>query len=309
MPLTEDAFDRLAPLGLPLDLDTLAPRILSLLPIGLQIDDASHCTVYVNRGFTNLFGYELADIQRNDDWFEKVYPDPAYRASVRAVWEERTRTAIESDALAESYERIVRCKDGSDKVVEFNLRRVGDYFIYLYIDVSARHELAAELRRLAHTDELTGLANRRCFFEIGTELIRSTLRPLSVLTFDIDHFKAVNDGRGHAAGDHVLVEVATRVRAILAPGQTLARLGGEEFGILLPGCGESEARIIAERLRTVIAHRSITLAAAQIGVTVSVGGACAPGPVGDLDALLLRADHALYAAKRAGRDKVRFAPR
>lgn len=307
MPLTRDAVASLAQLGLLWNLSEVAPKVLDLLPIGLQIDDLNHQTLYVNQSFTTLFGYELSDISENDLWFELVYPDPAYRRSARSAWETRIGLASQSDAVLDCYERVVRCKDGSDKAVEFHIRRVGDYFVYLHIDVSSRYEMAAELRRLANTDALTGIANRRRFFEIGSELVQAGQLPLSVLTFDIDYFKAVNDGRGHAAGDHVLVDIAACCAAVLAEEHTLARLGGEEFGVLLPGCDVPEARAIAERLRSAVEHRVVSLAPEPVQVTISIGGACDRVRRTDLDGLLLRADHALYSAKRAGRNMVHFA--
>ncbi len=97
MPLADDAFDSLAQLGPLRDLSALAPKILDLLPIGLQIDNLEHQTLYVNRSFTALFGYLPKDIELNDRWFELVYPDPAYRAMARAIWEERVRTVSEFD--------------------------------------------------------------------------------------------------------------------------------------------------------------------------------------------------------------------
>lgn len=307
MSVTRDEISSLTQLGLLWNLSEFAPKVLDLLPIGLQIDNLDHQTLYVNQSFTALFGYELQDIAQNDSWFEIVYPDPVYRASARAAWEARIGLATKSDAVLDCYERVVRCKDGSDKVVEFHIRRVGDYFVYLHIDVSSRYEMAAELRRLANTDTLTGIANRRRFFEIGCELIRADRLPLSLLTFDIDYFKAVNDGRGHAAGDHVLVDIAACCAAVLDDDQTLARLGGEEFGVLLPGCGVRQARVIAERLRRAVEERVVPLALEPVQVTISIGGACDSRHPADLDGLLLRADHALYSAKRAGRNMVHFA--
>ncbi|MCB8874672.1 GGDEF domain-containing protein [Acidisoma silvae] len=309
MPSADDAFASLTQLGLLHDLSGFVPKVLDLLPIGLQIDNLDHQTLYVNRSFTALFGYGLKDIEYNDLWFDLVYPDPVYRAFVKARWLENVQAATEQDTSIDGYERLVRCKSGVDKVVEFYIRRVGDFFVYLYIDVSPRHAMAAELRRLAHTDELTGLPNRRFFFEMGAELFAARRRPLSLLTFDIDHFKSVNDGRGHAAGDQVLVEVAARCRAVLEDGQTLARLGGEEFGVLLPGCGAGQAQAVAERIRLAVAEQPIALPPEPVQVTVSVGGACDATEAGDLGSLLLRADHALYAAKRGGRNKTRFTTR
>lgn len=254
-----------------------------------------------------MLGYELADIAENDDWFRLAYRDPVYRALVRREWAAHIDNAASTNSLVEPQERLVDCKNGERKVMEFHLRRVGDYYIYLHIDVSARYHLAAELRRLANTDTLTGVANRRKFFEMGTASVSLASGALAVLVFDLDQFKTVNDEYGHAVGDQVLVEVTVRCRAVLAAGQLLARLGGEEFGVLLPACDRGAAVDLAERLRAAIASTPMTIASAVLTATISVGGACGlSGETDNIDMLLVRADRALYAAKRAGRNQVCF---
>ncbi len=176
----------------------------------------------------------------------------------------------------------------------------------MYIDVTARHRLEAELRRLANTDALTGVANRRRFFEMAAAVMADGGR-LAVLVFDIDHFKAVNDGYGHAVGDQVLVEVARRCGEALEEEQPLARLGGEEFGVLLPGCDQAAAAAVAARLHAAVAQPAGARAARLPHVTISIGGACGASDGVAFDTLLMRADRALYAAKRAGRNQARFA--
>ena len=280
--------------------------ILNLLPIGVQIDDPGHRTIYVNDSFTQMLGYTLTDIADLEDWFRLAYPDPDHREWARREWTRHLAQAEATSSEIAVLERVITCKNGERKVMEFHVRRLGDHFIYLNIDVSERHRLAAEQRRLANTDALTGVANRRLFFERGTALLSAEQEPLAVLIFDLDHFKTINDGHGHAAGDEVLVEVANRCRAVLDGVQLLARLGGEEFGVLLPACNEVAAAAVAERLRTAVSGNPITIAAASIVMTISIGGTCGmPDDLG-IDTLMIRADRALYAAKRAGRNHARF---
>jgi diguanylate cyclase (GGDEF)-like protein len=280
--------------------------ILNLIPIGVQIDDPRHRTIYVNDSFTRMLGYTLADIAELDDWFRLAYPDPNNREWVRREWARHMAQLQAAGTEIPPLERVITCKNGEQKVMEFHVRRLGDHYIYLNIDVSARHHFAAEQRRLAITDALTGLANRRHFFERAEALLSLKQDPLATLIFDLDHFKAVNDGHGHAVGDAVLVEVAKRCRAVLDDMQLLARLGGEEFGVLLPACDEVEAAAVAERIRTAVSANPITLPAVTVGVTISIGGAFGmPDDLG-IDTLMVRADRALYAAKRAGRNHARF---
>jgi two-component system, cell cycle response regulator len=161
--------------------------------------------------------------------------------------------------------------------------------------------LAAEVRRLASHDQLTGLANRRVFDEqlqLLVERAEREQRPLSLVLIDIDHFKQINDRWGHQTGDAVLRQagaaVAGAVRAVDVP----ARYGGEEFAVLLPGCSGADALVMAQRLRTAIATE-VTAA----GVTASAGVATFPNNAADAHALVGRADEALYEAKRSGRDQ------
>ena len=169
-------------------------------------------------------------------------------------------------------------------------------------DISERKVFEAELRNLAVTDTLTGVWNRRH----GTELLSADLsarRPghaLSLLMLDIDHFKAINDTFGHQAGDHVLIEVASRLRRSLRGNDMVARWGGEEFVVLLRDCALPDALRLAEDIRAAIAEVPFgTLGS----LTVSVGAAEVRADE-DLTSWLRRADQALYRAKRSGRNEV-----
>ncbi|MDR3439627.1 diguanylate cyclase [Telmatospirillum sp.] len=169
-------------------------------------------------------------------------------------------------------------------------------------------EREAELNHLAHSDSLTGLANRRHFFVVGlAELARARRhrRALSVLMMDVDHFKAINDAHGHGLGDETLKRLAQTCQTVLRDCDLIARMGGEEFAVLLTETDLPEAQAIAERLRHVIDEVKVeTAAGVGFGVTVSIGAAGLHDQDETLEDVVRRADHALYAAKAAGRNRV-----
>lgn len=167
--------------------------------------------------------------------------------------------------------------------------------------------LLAEVRRLATTDALTGLANRRVMQdELDREVARAERNgtPLSVVMLDIDHFKAVNDGHGHQVGDLVLQLAGQAVGAGLRASDLAARYGGEEFCLVLPDCGADEALAIAERVRAAVAA-----CASPVPVTMSAGVATLPANDVTASGLLEAADAALYDSKRNGRDRTTVSKR
>jgi diguanylate cyclase (GGDEF)-like protein/PAS domain S-box-containing protein len=174
-------------------------------------------------------------------------------------------------------------------------------------DISDRHEAHEALRRSVSSDHLTGLANRRAFFEAAArELQRCgrTGQPASLVLIDADHFKAVNDTHGHAAGDAVLRHLAAGMSATFRAGDLLARIGGEEFAVLLPGATVDDAAAVAARLGDRLAAQAVVVDGRAIGCTVSAGVAGLATDAQDLDTLLARADAAMYAAKAQGRARV-----
>ncbi|MES2037516.1 MAG: diguanylate cyclase [Pseudomonadota bacterium] len=174
--------------------------------------------------------------------------------------------------------------------------------------MAAREELLRQLKYIAEHDQLTGLLNRRAFNERASSLLgrlTDQKRPVAVLMLDIDKFKDVNDTYGHAGGDRVLVKFAHIASAGLRDIDTLGRIGGEEFAAILPGCGQKEAEMIAQRVRNKLASTSIDIGDDQkIAVTVSIGASFIHQAVPDIEALLLVADKALYRAKENGRNRV-----
>jgi len=173
-------------------------------------------------------------------------------------------------------------------------------------DHEALLESRADFARLATYDALTGVLNRRAIFErLAQERARQErhTHSVSVILFDIDHFKIVNDQHGHAVGDAVLKQVAHRMKAALRPYDEIGRYGGEEFLMVLPGCPEETAGRVAERLRISLAETPIDCAVGPLTITASFGVAHCSAERTD-EALVSAADDALYRAKRAGRNRV-----
>ena len=172
--------------------------------------------------------------------------------------------------------------------------------------------LTAKLQRLALTDALTALPNRRHFFEHGRgELSRARryARSCSVVMIDIDLFKRINDRWGHGVGDRALCHVATVLRGALhRPADLLVRVGGEELGLLLPDTDEDGAIVLAERLRLALESAPLALSDDSISITASFGVSELSAADTSLDELLARADHALYRAKALGRNRCELEP-
>ncbi len=190
----------------------------------------------------------------------------------------------------------------------------GDYLrvgncIYRYLGGgNLEAEYHEEIYRLAIIDGLTEVPNKRYLLEfLNRELARSSRheRPLSLLLFDIDRFKAVNDERGHLCGDHVLRELASCVKSIVRTEELFARYGGEEFAIVLPECNLEKAASVAERVRALIEQHPFEYEGKAIPVTISIGVAAMTGTE-SLSALELihKADEKLFEAKHGGRNRV-----
>lgn len=205
---------------------------------------------------------------------------------------------------------------GSADQARFTAGHASDFFAHLGVIASFALENAvnrARLMRSGFTDVLTGWYNRRYLqVRIKEELARARryAAPLTCLMLDIDHFKRVNDGYGHAAGDRVLREIAQRIDSQVRATDVAARYGGEEFVILLPDTSADSGALLAERIRKEVAATTFDIGSGKaIPVTVSIGVASAAPQRADADlktageALIARADVALYRAKSAGRDR------
>ena len=169
--------------------------------------------------------------------------------------------------------------------------------------------LARQMKNLALTDELTQLPNRRHILTYGQEALKSCKeqgKPFSVLIFDIDHFKRVNDSFGHAVGDDVIKRIASVSKNLLRQSDRVGRIGGEEFLIILPFTGPDVAKEVAERIRERVARTDMTDLELSLNVTISIGVCGCKDQLRPLDYLMNLADEALYQVKQNGRNGVRL---
>ena len=203
--------------------------------------------------------------------------------------------------------------EGSDSPMQvlaigrpLGLETVNGAYLLEISNISAISRREISLRRLVLRDTLTGVASRRHFFDLGEQALadsRETRTELTVGMLDIDHFKQVNDLYGHTTGDLVLSVVAACCSAQLRRNDVIGRLGGDEFGLIMPATSLTTARVVADRLRHKVAEAMQDEPDCKIKVTVSIGlTEAAPGD-NSFDSLLVRADNALYQAKRAGRNR------
>ncbi|NVE01572.1 CHASE domain-containing protein [Massilia sp. BJB1822] len=231
----------------------------------------------------------------------------------------RALTALAQGAHLFACESSFRRLDGVGRQNELTLLVMPghahslDFVIVSTVDITERKRLNDELLLLATTDFLTGLPNRREFMarldDEQARLQRDVGERTAVVMLDLDHFKRINDEHGHAAGDAVLRHLATLMRDSQRKIDMLGRVGGEEFAVLLPGADLAAASSYAERLRQRIASTPLLLGEQEFTVTVSVGIAAMDALDASGDAALIRADKALYRAKRGGRNRVEVAGR
>lgn len=254
-----------------------------------------------NQRAADLFEVPLEEVvgQRSPDFY--VNKDER-----DAVVDQLLQHGRAEDSLARFRTRSGRLFWGtlSGRVLDFE--GDGCFLVGLH-DVTAHKELEERLRELAMRDALTGLFNRRYFLELADVQLQRSERssmPLTLCMFDADHFKAVNDEHGHAAGDEVLKAIARAAESAVRAGDVLARIGGEEFAVLLPETSPSDAGRVAERIRSAVENLALQSEEhKRIHPTVSVGIATSPAG-GDIEALLREADAALYRAKQAGRNRI-----
>ncbi|OAN50729.1 hypothetical protein A6A04_17400 [Paramagnetospirillum marisnigri] len=231
------------------------------------------------------------------------YADPAERT--------RLQEAYHAQGTLKDHEVRLRTRDGRILWVLVSMVPVtynGDPSdLATIVDITARKDLEITLAHMATTDYLTGVANRRQFMtrcEAELARMRRHGTVFSLIMMDIDHFKAVNDRHGHAMGDEVLRLTAKACAEMVRSEDMIGRMGGEEFGILLPETGLTAALALAERLRQAVAAlRPPRMGGQDIHLSASFGVAECRGDE-TIDQLFARADHALYASKDAGRDRV-----
>ncbi|MHC8287248.1 sensor domain-containing diguanylate cyclase [Pseudomonas sp. XS1P51] len=249
-------------------------RLLERLGQGPDVNKLFIPELLVDEKERSRFMNELDQYGRVDNWEALIAPDSPYWSSL------------------------------SVKLVEIEGKL--SHLLWGY-DVSKHKKLLSTLEIQASTDPMTGLYNRRAFYERSRQALEGSKRykhPYSVLMVDIDHFKRVNDNHGHAMGDEALRWISRTLRGELRDVDIIGRLGGEEFAVVLPYTDRQQALDTAERLRNTIAETAMTFNEVSLNLTISVGLACLTQEVNSLENLLDIADKALYQAKKTGRNRV-----
>ena len=206
--------------------------------------------------------------------------------------------------------RWYQCRDQAIRWIDGRLVRME-----IATDITDRKQAEEALKAakqhaedLARKDELTGLDNRRAFFEQAHRAFKQSRRfghPISVIMLDIDHFKMINDTYGHSVGDQVLQALAEPLRTVVREIDIVARMGGEEFALVLPETALAEAANLAERLRAGIAAIVVPVDGHRIQITASLGVVACSDDDQTIESVLTKADDALYVAKKKGRNQVK----
>jgi diguanylate cyclase (GGDEF)-like protein len=280
--------------------------MLNWLPFGFEIASREDQIQFANSTFKELFGYTQDEIESIEDWWRLAYPDPEYREFARSHWHGAIEAARRENREMTPFDLNVMTAGGRERRIQFRHRTIGNFNVNLYIDVTKERAYAEQLRRLADTDPLTGILNRRRFFEEADAVFArpAAAADLAVLMLDIDHFKTINDTYGHRAGDLVLIELARRCETLMRSTDRFARLGGEEFALLIEGVDEAGATALAECLRTEVHSTPFDIEGESIELSVSIGVTVADPASEPFGSAVSRADKALYEAKRGGRNRV-----
>ncbi|WP_280552778.1 sensor domain-containing diguanylate cyclase [Halomonas sp. 25-S5] len=293
---------------------SLLEAILEASPDGIFVVDDQGIILCHNQRLLEVFGIAPGAIAGGEDGDLAGLDDQNLLTQVLPLIHEpepflQRVMMLYADPLLEDHCEL-ECRDG--RTLERHSRALwGEDQCYVgrvwfFRDITARKRVEHALEQLAQHDPLTGAANRRHFFERAAEELARARRhgdALSLVMLDLDHFKRINDHWGHATGDRVLQAFAAGVRSLLRREDLFGRIGGEEFVVLLPATGLEGALPLAERLRRQTEGLDLEENGERVSVTTSAGVATLGAGDASTDALLQRADEALYAAKRAGRNR------
>ena len=266
--------------------------------------DVTGCIQKISPAARRMLGYEINEIEGR----------PAKSFYLDVGDSEEFRASILRAGLVTDFPGKMLCKNGMTIDISINSQALYDEegrfagVEGIFRDVTQRNAMERELKRLATTDSLTRIDNRRAFLEHAEHIFKSCQRyqnPMSLLMLDLDLFKSVNDQFGHLTGDHVLVRFAEEVKGELREIDLFGRLGGEEFCVLLQQTDLPQALLVAERIRLRIQGLKVhTEQQQELSLTVSIGIATNRQSDERLERVLDRADKALYRAKGQGRNQV-----
>ncbi|WP_425475322.1 sensor domain-containing diguanylate cyclase [Psychromonas sp. KJ10-2] len=269
-------------------------------PCGYHSLDNQGIILKINNTELSWLGYQREEV------IGKPFTDFLTSASVATF--ERFLAQLQMDNTIEGVVLEIQCKDGHTFFVSTSATSIlekGHFAIARTsaFDITERIELENRLAYIANTDVLTGISNRRHFFQEAEQYLQ-TEQAISVMMLDADHFKKVNDVYGHDIGDEVLKSIAITLRAALPEQVVLARLGGEEFVILVANLNDQQALQLSQQICVKMANTAIPVSEDEdIYITLSIGTAQRDFYGEDIDEILKRADIALYQAKETGRNQ------
>lgn len=282
--------------------------LLNVIRLGILFMDRDHRVLYYNRAMLDIWGFPpgenligMRDVVLQSRVAELIEQPETYIEHIDAV----LRTYV----VSEPYE--VHFRDGRivtdiAALVEAVQGRRGIGRVWIYEDVTEQRRTAQRLVELAEHDPLTGLYNRRRFHEeLDRQLAEASRHSgqVGLVAIDLDGFKPINDEFGHQAGDEVLVTLSRTVGDAIRRNEMFCRLGGDEFGVLVPDAGESELRELARRIVELIEGLRFEFGGRSIGITASLGIAIYPRHASSAEQLIAAADHAMYRSKSGGRDQ------
>jgi diguanylate cyclase (GGDEF)-like protein/PAS domain S-box-containing protein len=302
--------------------EQLLAAIIEQSPVSMAIVGMDGRIERINRRVIQTLGYSLEDIPDLDCWWSRAYPDLAYRAEMITQWSELLEQARVGNQEVEGRECRVTCKDGSIKIMFIYGMLVADKVFVILDDFTERKAAEAQIRYLAFYDPLTRLPNRRLMLDRMAHALATSERSRrsgALIFIDLDNFKALNDTRGHAIGDQLLVEISIRLQGSVRQGDTVARLGGDEFLVMLEdldngGFAAAQAEAVAVKILAALGQPYLLEVAVEGGLrsvvahhcTSSMGISLYCGHQERADELIKRADLAMYQAKAAGRNTLRF---
>lgn len=285
--------------------------VLARMPVGVAWASAKDGRIlYVNRKFTSMFGYDLADLSTVHAWIENCYSNQEQARTIDDFWAHTLDGSGQGEpAEIDEVELEIRCKDGRIKTVLSGKIMLPNQTgaLATFLDITPRKEKENLIRRQALEDPLTGLLNRRAFsqrLELRLAQCEDEGGGMSLLLLDLDGFKSVNDTFGHDQGDVLLQRVAERLKLAVRDGDTLCRIGGDEFGVVLHKVGnEATASYVAERILYGLTQEPYEIGPTAVDIGASIGIAIYPEDGRSELELFKFADQALYRAKHSGRGR------
>lgn len=281
--------------------------VLNNVDAYIYMKDSERNFLYVNSKVADLFGLPAEDIsgKLDSEVLEKDVADHFWQSD-KKVFETNQKQTIEENMADKNGKQ----KHYISTKIPYQFADNREVLIGFSTDVTELYQLKENFQKQASTDSLTGLYNRRYFLENAEREFHRAKRhqlPFSIITIDIDHFKEINDRFGHPVGDQVLVCVVNNIMPNIRTEDIFARIGGEEFCVLLPNTLPEKARLVAHRMCQYQYDHPVTGEwGGHINVTISVGVTCMQASDNAFQELFSRSDKALYQAKRTGKNKVCF---